>query len=758
MELPDYKMVQGGNTRVNMSVGAATQAGKAFASMGKDLENAGMQVSGIFEEAEKQHNIGKMADLKLELDQTMSAFQQEMASNPNDALQWRDKFGKIMDSKRAELEKRDMSRGLREQSMSYFKQFEGQGGISVSHTAHKTILDNAKQSVDALITDARLRKDFDAADSFTDQAEREGTLSSSTALSQKLRTARERKTHDRNTLIVSDPYAAEDAFLTGKFKFDNVIEQDEALRLTRQRQDMDENVTTDEINEKIYSGQPITEDEIAESFHPDANVARASAIKGLREYNNLALQERRAMPQYQERLDGQLHAMTQDLDVTASGYQDKRRNAVNLINQITNKASKDEWMNVINRIDAREPKFQKAADAAIENLGKQGLLKIPKLEAEEVSFEEYLRDGHLGTKTLTEATTLPPHIIKKIDKLSRLGDYKGAIELFGNQMRGRGRGGYKADIKPWQQDFLVPLTSQKAPTLTSTAHIKEGTAEQLLQLEREQQIYGARTSRVKEDLRARIGDKNIEDIPASELDEHVRFLFNMHSEESIIQSMEEDEAAEIKANKLNVNYNATSFRPDEKTRIKNFEKGEFYVSLDANKASGVPVTQPLAVLPKEASPELRKAASIFTGLMADLHREEFGRDFKARVVTSGDLMDNGQPWRGKSLVTHLEGFAITDKEMVAFLKTERGRAKYRQILNQSFSNIHGITLGLPHTATDSGAVDDDTQDSEVSLAKYILGDTESKQTDIAQSSFEPVAQGTTPEPKSYKLKDKSYKK
>ena len=72
----------------------------------------------------------------------------------------------------------------------------------------------------------------------------------------------------------------------------------------------------------------------------------------------------------------------------------------------------------------------------------------------------------------------------------------------------------------------------------------------------------------------------------------------MHYEEYIIQSMEEDEAAEIKANKLNVNYNATSFRPYEKTRIKNFEKVEFYVSFDANKASGVPVTQPLAVLPK----------------------------------------------------------------------------------------------------------------------------------------------------------------
>ena len=762
MRLPDYKMVSGGNTRVNMSAGAAGQVGRAFASMGKDLQNAGMEVAGAFEEAEKQHNAGKMADWQLELDEAYSNYQQDMASNPNNALEWRDGFTKMMQGKRSELEKRDISRNLKDQQSDYLKGFEGKYGIQVSNKMHSTILDNSRDSVQALIINARLKKDYDGAERQVDEAERNGLLSGASALEQRLAIGRERQAHNVSTLIIQDAYSAEDNFLNGSVSFDSEADRDKAVRDARSRQAYNESVTTDEINETIYSGQPITEEEIDEAFHPDANIAKAKAKNTLREFNDLSLQERRAKPQYQERLDGELHRLTQDLDVTASGFQDQRRDVVDLIEQITHEPTKAEWKRVLSRIDAREPKFQTAADSVIEKLGKEGSIKIPKLKAEEVTFMQYARDGHLGIKTLTEATTLPAHQIKKIDKLSREGDFDGAIKLFGKYMRPRGRGGYKADIKPWQKDFLVPLTSQKTPTLTSTAHIKEGTPAQILKFEKDKQIFSARSSRIKSDLRARLGDKKIEDVPANELDEHVRFLSNLHSEESVRQSMEEQDAEELNQGKLNINYNATGFRPDEDTLRKNYEKGQFYVSLDANKASGVPVTQPLAVIPEEASPQLKQAVSMYTSLMADLHKEEFGRDFKARIVTSGSKMgtpkkgEKQKYWRGKPFVTHLEGFAITDKEMVAFLKTPRGKAKYRQILNKSFDNIQGITLGLPHTATDSGAIDDDTKESEVSLAKHILGDTASKTDDISQVSYDSVTQATAPAKKDYKLKNKSY--
>ena len=157
MELPDYKMVQGGNVRVNMNAQAAGAAGRAFANMGKDLENAGMKVSGVFEEAERVHDAGKMADLQLELDQDYSNFQNKMTENPNNALQWREEFTTLMQKKRIDIEGRDMSRKLMSQSIGYFNQFEGRKGIAVSHTAHSTSIKNAGQSALNRVNDLRHR-------------------------------------------------------------------------------------------------------------------------------------------------------------------------------------------------------------------------------------------------------------------------------------------------------------------------------------------------------------------------------------------------------------------------------------------------------------------------------------------------------------------------------------------------------------------------------------------------------------------------
>ena len=156
-------MVQGGNTRVNMSAGAASQVGKAFASMSKDLEDVGMEVSGLFEEAERVHDAGKMADLQLELDQDYADFQNKMTENPNNALQWREEFSTLMQKKRADIESRDMSSNLMSQSINYFKQFEGRKGISVSHTAHSTSIKNASQSALNRIQDLRHRGELELA-------------------------------------------------------------------------------------------------------------------------------------------------------------------------------------------------------------------------------------------------------------------------------------------------------------------------------------------------------------------------------------------------------------------------------------------------------------------------------------------------------------------------------------------------------------------------------------------------------------------
>ena len=161
---------------MNMSSGAASQVGKAFASMGKDLEGAGMEVSGLFEEVEKQHNAGKMADLQLDLDQTYAGYQEKMAANPNNALQWRDEYSKLMESKQAQLDKTDMSSNLRDQSNAYFKRFQGKSGIEVSRQMNNTILDNSSKSMEVLVADLRRRGEDEQAQMVLDEGHKNGNV------------------------------------------------------------------------------------------------------------------------------------------------------------------------------------------------------------------------------------------------------------------------------------------------------------------------------------------------------------------------------------------------------------------------------------------------------------------------------------------------------------------------------------------------------------------------------------------------------
>ena len=111
--------------------------------------------------------------------------------------------------------------------------------------------------------------------------------------------------------------------------------------------------------------------------------------------------------------------------------------------------------------------------------------------------------------------------------------------------------------------------------------------------------------------------------------------------------------------------------------------------------------------------------------MAKLHNSKFNRNFKGSVRVAGTK----STWKGKETkqrgsagVIHLEGYAITDKDMVEYLKTKEGHAEYRRILDKSFGMLSGATIGLPHTARDNGAIDDDTGDSEVAIAKLLLSD------------------------------------
>lgn len=153
MRAPDYKMIQGGNIRSNMSASAATRvaeaagaSGRAFAKMGEDLQSAGMEVAGMFEEAEKIHNEGKMAEYKNELDTEYSNFQNNMMSDPNRSLEWRGEWDKVLERKQAELDKLDISGNLRNLMTSHLNEVSGDTRIRVSHASHKTTIHNANNA------------------------------------------------------------------------------------------------------------------------------------------------------------------------------------------------------------------------------------------------------------------------------------------------------------------------------------------------------------------------------------------------------------------------------------------------------------------------------------------------------------------------------------------------------------------------------------------------------------------------------------
>jgi hypothetical protein len=742
MQLPDYKMVQGGNTRVNMSAGAASQVGKAFASMGKDLEGAGMQVSGMFEEAERQHNIGKMADLQLELDQTRSEYDQKMMSDPNGAVNWRQGWTDLMDKKQKEIDARDMSGTLRDQTNLYFKKFSGKEGISVSHKAHTTMLTNARDSVVAVITDRRIKGDFDGADAHVDKAVAEGLMTTSAGQEQKLANARGRKQQNIDNMIIDAPYDAASAFET--MPFDTPTARQQAKLQALQQQDLVERLATDEINDRIRGGEDVTNDEIAEAFHPSATKAIGDAIEFRRDYNNLTTQAKIAMPEYQTQLKGQIHAMfAQGVDVKSSGFQYQRSAIVRLTKQVTDDADREEFDRMLARADKGEVVANTALSKVLAQANTNGTLPVPKMATKDVKYKEYLQKGFLNKEKLLELYKMTPTQAADIDKLSSNREYAEAATLLKKTVNNiKGDSKVRA-FSPFEKNFYGGLVfGEKLPSFEKVAHTESGTPEQISNFEKSQRIYGKRSAIILDAINSSFAGQDLSKVPTQQLNDVAREVMLVFDDKHIQDILDKDDRDERKTG--NFNYKATpqSHLPSLDDRVANWKNKEYFLSADANFSKGVPVIPPLIIVPEGAPPELMRGANIYASEMLELHKEidpENRKDFKAQVITSGSKMGTPKEgeeqkfWNGKQHVTHLEGFAITDKKMVAFLKTKQGKARYRQILSKAFGNAHGATIGLPHTEIDSGAEDKSTGDTEVSLAKWLLGDDEPQATESTQA-------------------------
>ena len=166
--------------------------------------------------------------------------------------------------------------------------------------------------------------------------------------------------------------------------------------------------------------------------------------------------------------------------------------------------------------------------------------------------------------------------------------------------------------------------------------------------------------------------------------------------------------------KLKGNYLPAFSNPE--ARKARAESGGATILLDSNKADGVAVTSPLVVIPDNATPEQEKAAWAYANGVAAMQLN-LGRELKPRVVK------RSQNGRGRSNAFHTEGFAVTDKAFISWLKTPAGRKEYMQLLDSTLGALPNSMITLPHGPTKTGAIDKGAESdgvNEVDLARYLM--------------------------------------
>jgi hypothetical protein len=147
-------------------------------------------------------------------------------------------------------------------------------------------------------------------------------------------------------------------------------------------------------------------------------------------------------------------------------------------------------------------------------------------------------------------------------------------------------------------------------------------------------------------------------------------------------------------------------------RKKVADAGGMTILMDSNWKKGDGVTSPMVVIPDNATPTQRKASKEYAAGVAAMQKRISGKTLKTRVVT------RSQNGRGRSNAIHTEGFAITDKKMIAYIKTPKGKAEYLALLNRTFGTIPGVQFRIPHSKDASGAEHDGN--SEESIAEWLM--------------------------------------
>ena len=151
-------------------------------------------------------------------------------------------------------------------------------------------------------------------------------------------------------------------------------------------------------------------------------------------------------------------------------------------------------------------------------------------------------------------------------------------------------------------------------------------------------------------------------------------------------------------------------------RSKIYRAGGAPILLDTNfTTQGGGITQPLVVIPDDATEEQRHHAEKYVKEIAEYLNPKLGRNMKGRVITRSENNNRGRPF-----AFHTEPFALSDPAALRIMTSAAGMADHRKILQRTLGSIKGAQFFLPHEDGDPGAGSKDGSTTEVQHARELL--------------------------------------
>ena len=704
---------------MNMNPNIAASGGNAMARLGQQLAQTGQDISDIMEETarkEDETTLYKMQQRWQEAKGNQLNFERE---NPDAPQDWDTHFQKGIPN--IEAHNNEYKFNTKEGRMRYQMLWDGWKGnesYRIGQSSHSKRFNNNIKEGNALAMLHQENGNFNQARAIVQDLplDKGSELEALNAIDKN-----ERNYNVKND-IAADPYLAEDKIDT--YGFTNEFEKEKALDAMKSRQRQDTAESSQAAIEGIVDGSIIHPDQIDKIYHPSASKVKVrESYQFLKDFNDQNLKERMGTKPMQNQLKTSLLRRIEALDPQDNYYNEEKVGIQKEMSWLVNDKEKAE----LNRLIQQKTTGAKASTNKIESIAINELKAFEPVKPEGVSYSQYVREGKFNTTWLDKMTNIPDGQAKKISNAFDGGDYKLGFRLYQQSIAKLGNNAFKKnveDMTTWEYNVYAKTADSGFSSASAIAYQDPtGSA----RYRDAQEFHTYKVSKWAEGLQQELGNQDWDNLSIQERDRITREMNQHYNDDFLKKLKHEEEKQDVLDNKTSQNIiKPNVYRSSSSSqRIADFKEGKYYISNDANKADGVPIIQPVGIIPPNSPQHVVDAISTYTNEMAKLHNSKFNRNFKGSVRVAGTK----SMWKGKETkqrgsagVIHLEGYAITDKDMVEYLKTKEGHAEYRRILDKSFGMLSGATIGLPHTARDNGAIDDDTGDSEVAIAKLLLSD------------------------------------